>query len=110
MNKYHLKTPKVNTLAPTKELPKKTEKLTNIAPRQIFFCCSQPEMIMLGLAFVSIISIPQHPIPPTPEKPVKSRETIAVVSMVRSMNTLGLNLFRVRRKTNLLRVFEGKDD
>ncbi len=64
---------------------------------------------MLGL-LVSIISIPQHPIAPIPENPVKSREIIAVVSMVRSMNTLGLNLFRVRRRTNLLRAFEGKDD
>lgn len=65
---------------------------------------------MLGLAFVSIISIPQHPIAPTPKNPVKSREAIAVLSMVRSMNTLGLNLFQVRRRTNLLRLFEGKDD
>ncbi|QFS50634.1 hypothetical protein GXM_08128 [Nostoc sphaeroides CCNUC1] len=38
------------------------------------------------------------------------RETIAVVSMMRSMKILGLNLFRVRRRTNLLRLFEGKDD
>ncbi|WP_459195339.1 hypothetical protein [Nostoc sp. FACHB-892] len=71
-------------LAPIKELPKKAEKLTNITPRLLFFWYCQPEMIMLGLAFVSIISNPQQAIAPTPEKPVKSRETIAVVSMMRS--------------------------
>jgi hypothetical protein len=65
---------------------------------------------MLGLAFVSTISSPQQPIAPTPENPVKSRDTIAVVSMMRSMKILGLNIFLVRRRTNLLRVFEGKDD
>ncbi|MEH2181950.1 hypothetical protein [Nostoc sp.] len=35
---------------------------------------------MLGL-LVWIISSPQHPIAPTSENPVKSRETIAVVSI-----------------------------
>ncbi|AUB44977.1 hypothetical protein COO91_11234 (plasmid) [Nostoc flagelliforme CCNUN1] len=65
---------------------------------------------MLGLAFVSIISSPQQAIAPIPKNPVKSREAIAVVPIVPSMNTLGLNLFRVRRRTNLLRVFEGKND
>ncbi|AUB44352.1 hypothetical protein COO91_10575 (plasmid) [Nostoc flagelliforme CCNUN1] len=49
------------------------------------------------------ISIPQHPIAPTPENPAKSREIIAVVSMMRSKKILELNLLLVRRqRTNLL--------
>ncbi|QFS50959.1 hypothetical protein GXM_08453 [Nostoc sphaeroides CCNUC1] len=63
----------------------------------------------MGL-LISIISSPQQAIAPIPKNPVKSREAIAVVSMVRSIKILGLNLYRVRRRTNLLRVFEGKDD
>jgi len=49
-------------------------------------------------------------ISPTPEKPVKSREPIANVSMVRTMTILGLNFLLVRRRTNLVLLFEGMDD